>query len=110
MKKLHVLAFFMTFFSFNTFAAEGFIVKNATVTKLSATSQNVEAFWLWYTADVDSCQGKIKFKFSNTGAQGIFDRAHTLALSALTNNLKVDVYSYSDSTDCHSAVSVDLHH
>ncbi|WP_353057027.1 DUF5992 family protein [Microbulbifer sp. VAAF005] len=40
--------------------------------------------------------------------RGVFQRTFTLATTALVSGKKVDVYSYTDDTDCVSAVSIDL--
>jgi len=107
MKKLIFLL--LSTLSLNVLAANGFIVKNAVVTQLSSTSLNEEAFWLWYeTSSNDPCAGKIKFRAENAGTEDIFVRSFSLATTALVTGKKISVYSYTDPTDCFSAVSINL--
>ncbi|WHI46617.1 DUF5992 family protein [Microbulbifer sp. VAAF005] len=68
MKKYLVAVLF--FFSMNTFAGEGYLALGATVTKVSATSQNKDAFWVWYSSNTDNCSGKVKFQLDNAGTEG----------------------------------------
>ncbi|WP_020411156.1 DUF5992 family protein [Microbulbifer sp. VTAC004] len=106
MKKYLVLI--LMFISMNSFAGAGYITTGATVTKVSATSQNADAFWVWYSSGTDKCSGKVKFQLANAGTEGVFQRTFTLATTALVSGKRVDVYSYTDDTDCLSAVSIDL--
>ena len=100
----------LCFISINAHAASGMIVTNATVTKVSATSGNQDAFWLLYTSGSnDKCAGKVKFQSSYSGTEKTFDRAFALATTALVAGKPIDIYSYTDSSDCLSAVSIDLH-
>ncbi|WP_444897805.1 hypothetical protein [Microbulbifer sp. SSSA005] len=48
----------------NTYAGEGYLTKGVTVTKASSTSQNEDAFWVWYSSNTDNCSGKIRFQHS----------------------------------------------
>lgn len=104
------IVIFFGLISLPSSAAGGFIVQKALVTKVSATSQNQEAFWVFYSGGTsDSCNGKAKFRREHAGTDGVFDRAFTLATSALVSGNSISIYSYTDSSDCESAVSVDLH-
>jgi hypothetical protein len=97
--------------SINAYASPGMIVNNATVTKVSSTSGNQDAFWVLYTTESnsnDKCSGKVKFQSSFSGTEKTFDRAFTLATTALVAGKPIDIFSYTDSSDCSSAVSIDL--
>lgn len=104
-----VLAVSTGFFSSQAFSAPGFIAKNATVTKISSTSNTQDAFWVYYSgATNDQCSGKAKFHESFSGTTGTFERSFTLATTALVSGNRIDIYSYTDVTDCLSAVSINL--
>ncbi|AWF81930.1 hypothetical protein BTJ40_14455 [Microbulbifer sp. A4B17] len=95
--------------SINTYAGEGYLTQDAIVTKVSSTSQNADAFWVWYSSNTDNCSGKIKFQLVNAGTEGVFQRSFTLATTALVSGKKVGIWSYKDDTDCFSGVSIDVY-
>jgi len=60
--------------------AQGYITKNAIVTRVSATSTNVDAFWVHYeNASNDNCNSKVRFYRNKAGTDGVFERSFSLA-------------------------------
>lgn len=97
------------FISTNVFAAAGYIAQGATITKISSTSNNVDAFWVYYTgASQDNCNGAVKFVATNAGTAGVFERSFSLAMTALVANKKIEIYSYTNTASCDSAVSINM--
>ncbi|MCW8090202.1 DUF5992 family protein [Alteromonas sp. ASW11-130] len=95
--------------SMSVVASQGYMIKDATATKVSATSNNIDAFWLHYSGGSgDKCGGKVKFMRTYAGTDGVFDRAFTLATTAVVAGNKIEVYSYTNNTNCESAVSINL--
>ncbi|MDP5209832.1 DUF5992 family protein [Microbulbifer sp. 2205BS26-8] len=106
-----VLAISTGFFSSQAFSDHGYVAKTATVTKITSTSSGQDAFWVYYTdATDDQCSGKVKFDKSLIGTTGSFERSFTLATTALVSGNRISIYSssYTDVTDCLSALSVFL--
>lgn len=89
-------------------SAPGWMITGATVTGVTSTSNNQDAFWLWYEPADSVCNGKIKFQKSFSGTDDTFDRSFTLATTALASGLKASVYNYTDVTDCFAAVAIEL--
>lgn len=103
------IAIFALLFTSQVFAGQGYIVKGATVTKVSSTSNNVDAFWVYYTGgSSDKCSGRVKYIATKAGTSGVFERSFSLATTALVTGKKVEIYSYTDNTDCFSAASINL--
>lgn len=76
---------------------------------MSSTSGNQDRFWVYYTGgEGDTCQGKVRFQLSFAGSEGTFQRAFTLATTALVSGRKIHIYSYTDTLDCDSAVSMEM--
>ena len=110
MKKVISLVTFCTALISNvTFSAQGYLVKGAKLTTVSSTSNNVDAFWVYYEGgQSDKCNGRVKFIATNAGTAGVFERSFSLTMSALVANKDVEIYSYTDNTNCHSAVSINM--
>ena len=90
-------------------AGAGYIVKSAKITKVSSTSNNVDAYWVYYEGgQSDKCNGRVKFQASRAGTTGVFERSFSLAMTALVAEKAVEIYSYTSDTDCSSAVSINL--
>lgn len=110
MKSIIILiAVCMSLISNVAFSAQGYIVKGAKISTVSSTSNNVDAFWVYYEGgQSDNCNGRVKFIATNAGTEGVFERSFSLAMSALVAGKKVEIYSYIDDTNCHSAVSINM--
>ncbi|MEO9944254.1 DUF5992 family protein [Paraglaciecola sp.] len=105
-----VISFIFLATSISSFGAQGFLAKTVTITQMSSTSSNSDAFWVYYSAggSIDNCAGKVKFQLSFAGTNGTFERAFALATTALVTNKTIEIYSYTSTTDCLSAVSINL--
>lgn len=104
-----VMGVFFLSYSLYAIGAGGYLSQNVTVTKISSTSGNIDAFWLYYTGgSSDNCSGKVKFKASNAGTTGTFERTFSLATTALVTGKKIEIYTYTNTSDCESAVSINI--
>lgn len=108
MKKL-VPTIILGCFSATLCAAPGYIVKGAKITTVSSTSNNIDAFWVYYEGgQSDKCNGRVKFIATNAGTSGVFERTFSMAMSALVAEKSIEIYSYIDAANCHSAVAINL--
>lgn len=108
-KVVFLIAVFTSLISNAAFSAQGYIVKGAKITTVSSTSNNVDAFWVYYEGgQSDKCNGRVKFVATNAGTTGVFERSFSLAMSALVAGKDVEIYSYTDDTNCHSAASINM--
>lgn len=107
MKKwIAIIALFITS---QAFAGPGHMVKSAKVTLVSSTSGNQDAFWVHYSSGSgDTCAGKVRFYRSKAGTDGVFERSFSIATTAVVTKMNVDIYSYTEVTDCNSAVAINL--
>lgn len=95
--------------SFNCWAAEGYVVREAEVTKVTSSSSNSDIFRVYYSGGInDQCNGGVRFFQSKAGSEGIFNKTFSLATTALVSGMKVSIYSYSDNADCDSAITIEL--
>lgn len=106
MKKI---AFLLGALSLNAFAGSGYIVSQAEVTKVTSSAGNNDIFRLYYVGGQnDTCSGQVKFFLERSGSKAIFNKAFTLATTALVAGKKIDIFSYTDNYDCNSAITIEL--
>ncbi len=103
------IIFILALLSANTWAAQGFIVKNAVVDKVTSSSGNEDTYRVYYSSGTnDKCNGHVRFGLVNAGSEMVFNRAFTLATTAIAAGMRINIFSYSDNEDCDSAVTIEL--
>ena len=78
---------------------EKYLIQGATVTGVQNTSDNGDNFTITVAGGSGICSNSVII-FPSTGviSQTVHDRGYKAALTALAQNLKVDVYNYSNNS------------
>jgi hypothetical protein len=86
------------------FAAGGYIVKQATITSVTNTSNNQSVFTVKVSGGTGTCTNTgIVFQLSDAGDASVLNRAYAAALLALSTGMPVNIFNYVDTTCDHAA-------
>ena len=88
----------------------GYLIQGATVTGVQNTSSNGDNFAITVTGGSGVCGNSvIVFPLTAVTNQDVHDHGYQAALTALTQNLKIDVYNYSNSS-CTNGGQISIYH
>ena len=86
-----------------------YLIEGAKLKTVSSTTGNENAFWVKFEGGTGECAGqeKIYFYAEDAGHPEIFKRTYGAAITALINQIPVDIYRY-EGSGCRG-VSINLH-
>ncbi len=88
-----------------------YIASNAKIVNVTNTAGNADEFIVYVQGGTGPCTGPnptiIKFKKSSAGSPEIFNRAFTLAITALMSGKNVSIHNYVDDA-CDNAVYIGI--